>query len=134
MTIEATLSSIAESLARIATSLERAPATVAQLPVLPELPAPTKAKAPKVEAPVEVIAPTPVAEMPAVPFPEAVPECPITDAASLRQYVVSAFTSLGERGGAIQGIITSLGCTGLNDITPDHYRALFAAIEKLKAA
>lgn len=140
MSIEATLNSIAESLVKIAAALTAQPVETvksAKTPK-PEKPAPVQAA----PAPVEMIAPVIAAEpevpvlaamtsMPAAPFPEVVESCPITDQASLRQYVIGSFNKLGNAGTEIQGIISSCGVQSLNDIPADKYAFVFNGIEAL---
>ena len=109
-------------------------ATVAPAPVAAPVPAP----APVVTAP--VAAPTPVMPPPptfsAVPAAPAAPAAaPFTDQKSLITYVMGAYSALGpQKGAQIQNVLTSLGCTNINDVKPEQYAALFAGVEALKAA
>lgn len=92
----------------------------APVAVAPTMPAPPTF-APPVAAPV---APAPVAA--AAPF--STPQ-------ELMQYVMGAYQSMGPTKGAhIQGILTSLGHSNINDVKPEQYGQLYAAVEQLKAS
>jgi hypothetical protein len=92
-------------------------APVAPTPVVPAMPAPP------VFAP-----PAPVA--PAATLPKA----PFTDPKSLIDYVMSSYKTLGvAKGAQIQQVLVSLGPQNINDVKPEHYDALFAGVEALKA-
>ena len=66
----------------------------------------------------------------AAPAPAA---APFTDQNSLITYVMGAYSALGpQKGAQIQTVLTSLGCTNINDVKPEQYAALFAGVEALK--
>lgn len=106
-----------------------------------------QAPAPVVEsAPVAtpVVEPTPVVaapQMPAAPsFQPAAPVAaapagaPFSDPKGLIDYVMAAYKALGATKGAqIQGVLTGLGYANINDVKPEHYGALHAGVEALKA-
>jgi hypothetical protein len=109
-----------------------------------------QAPAPVVTAtvPVEQITttvPTATVTMPAMPSfaaPVAAPVAaapvaggaPFTDGAGLIQYVMGVYKEIGATKGAmIQGVLGNLGYQNINDVKPEHYAALFAGVEALKA-
>jgi hypothetical protein len=59
---------------------------------------------------------------------------PFTDGAGLIQYVMGVYKEIGATKGAmIQGVLGNLGYQNINDVKPEHYAALFAGVEALKA-
>ena len=77
--------------------------------------------------------------MPAPPSfvaPVAAPAgAPFADGKGLIDYVMGAYKALGpQKGAAIQNVLTGLGYQHINDVKPEHYAALYAGIEQLKAA
>lgn len=91
------------------------PAPVAAAPVMPAMPS--------FAAPVAA----PVAAVP-------VGGAPFTDGAGLIQYVMGVYKEIGATKGAmIQGVLGNLGYQNINDVKPEHYAALFAGVEALKA-
>ena len=83
-----------------------------------------------VAAPVAVVAPvvTPVA---AAASPSNVP---FTDSKGLVAYMMDSYRTLGPiKGAEIQGVLASVGKTNINEITPDLYATVYAAVEALKA-
>ena len=121
-----------------------APVAPAPAPVVQAAPAPVAAPAPApVAAP--VAAPAPVAAAPAMPAPPsfvapapvAAPApagAPFSDGKGLIDYVMSSYKALGpQKGAMIQGVLVNLGYQNINDVKPEHYGALFAGVEALKA-
>jgi len=121
-----------------------APVAPAPAPVVQAAPAPVAALAPApVAAP--VAAPAPVAAAPAMPAPPsfiapapvavtAPTGAPFTDGKGLIDYVMSAYKALGpQKGAMIQNVLVNLGYQNINDVKPEHYGALFAGVEALKA-
>ena len=115
--------------------------TLMQRPVAEPVAAP--APAPVVEAPAPVAAPAaPVAApvMPAAPTfeppaPAAPPasKAPFTDGKGLITYVMDVYKQLGaEKGAGIQGVLTEMGLTNVNDVRPTEYDTFFAKVEALK--
>ena len=91
------------------------------------------------------VAPAPVAAMPApptfAPAPAPVAPAPVAagapfaDPNGLMQYVMAAYQAMGPvKGANIQGILTSLGHANINDVKPEQYGQLYAAVEQLKAS
>lgn len=109
-------------------------ATVAPAPIAAPVPAPAPVVAAPVAAPAPVMPPPPTFS--AVPAPAPAPAAaPFTDQKSLITYVMGAYSALGpQKGAQIQNVLTSLGCTNINDVKPEQYAALFAGVEALKAA
>ena len=92
-----------------------APASVVAAPAAPAMPAPPAFVTP---AP----APAPVAS-----------GAPFSDGKGLIDYVMGAYKALGAAKGAqIQGVLTGLGYSNINDVKPEHYGQLFAGVEALK--
>ena len=112
-------------------------ATVAAAPVpapAPVVPAPAPVVAAPVAAPAPVMPPPPTFSAPPVAAPAAPAAVPFGDQKSLITYVMSAYSALGpQKGAQIQNVLTSLGCTNINDVKPEQYAVLFAGVEALKA-
>lgn len=111
--------------------VQAAPAPAAPAPAMPAPPVFTQA-APTPAAPVMATA-TPVAV--AAPTPAAVSpseKAPFTDAKGLIDFVMASYKALGpQKGAGIQGVLTSLGYSNINDVNPAHYDALFAGVKAL---
>ena len=112
-----------------------APAPVVVAPVAaPAMPAPPvfTQTAPIPVVPVTVT-PTPVvsaAPAPVVASPSE--KAPFADAKGLIDFVMSSYKALGpQKGSGIQGVLTQLGYSNINDVNPTHYDALFAGIKAL---
>ena len=75
---------------------------------------------------------------PAFVAPAAAPAptgAPFSDNKGLIDYVMGAYKAMGpQKGAAIQNVLTQLGYQNINDVKPEHYGALFAGVEQLKAA
>ena len=88
-----------------------------------------------------VVAPAAVVEMPALPSfvapvvtPAPTNVAPFTDSKGLIEYVMAAYKQMGaEKGAKIQNVLVSLSYQNINDVKPEHYGALFAGVEALKA-
>lgn len=120
------------------------------LPAAPFAPAPVAAPVVptpiaqvEVQVPVAVAAPVAAPVMPAppsfiapvAPVAPAAPVAPFSDAKGMIAYVMAAYTDLGgTKGAQIQTILGSLGYQNINDVKPEHYAALFQAVENLKAS
>ena len=99
------------------------PVTTAAAAPAPVVPAPVAA--PAMPAPPAFIAPAPVAALAAVPF---------SDGKTLIEYVMGAYKALGPtKGAGIQNVLVTLGYQNINDVKPEHYAALHAGVEALKA-
>ena len=150
MSLEAKIEALTQAVVALTAKLESAnvaaPAPVAQAP------APVAASAPLAQpaaaAPVSVTPTNPVSSQPAAPAMPAPPAfvapapaapvasgAPFTDGKGLIDYVMGAYKALGpQKGAQIQGVLTGLGYQNINDVKPEHYGALFAGVEQLKAA
>lgn len=90
-----------------------------------------------VPAPAPVVAmPAPPSFAPVAPAPAPAPAgAPFSDPKGLIDYVMSSYKALGpQKGAQIQTVLTNLGYGNINDVKPEHYGALFAGVEQLKAA
>lgn len=84
----------------------------------------------------------PDTEMPAPPvFDNPVPEpkvdtasnVPFNDGKGMIAYVMASYKELGaQKGAGIQQVLSGLGYSNINDVSPDHYAALYQGIEDLK--
>jgi len=137
MSLEAKIEALTQVMTRIAVALEsanvapveqvvQAPQPVVQAPVIVAAPAPAPVAAP---APVMPAAPTFIA-----PAPVAAPVgAPFNDGKGLIEYVMTAYKAMGaEKGAQIQGVLSTLGYSNINDVKPEHYSALYAGVEALK--
>ena len=106
-----------------------------------EAPAPVAAPAAPVAAPVAApAAPVAAPVMPAAPTFEppaptapAASKAPFTDGKGLITYVMDVYKQLGaEKGAGIQGVLTEMGLTNVNDVRPTEYDTFFAKVEALK--
>jgi hypothetical protein len=117
-----------------ATPVVQAPAPVAATVTVttPEpVAAPAPVAAPVAAAPAMPAAPSFVA--PAAPAPAA-SGAPFSDPKGLIDYVMGAYKALGAAKGAqIQNVLVGLGYQNINDVKPEHYGALHAGVEALKA-
>jgi hypothetical protein len=135
MSLESKIEALTAAVSQLTAVMSAGTASVPQ-------PAPV-VQAPPVAAPV---APAPVATMPAPPtFQPAAPApvapapvaagAPFADPNGLMQYVMAAYQAMGPvKGANIQGILTSLGHANINDVKPEQYGQLYAAVEQLKAS
>ena len=104
-------------------------AALASAPVV-EAPAPVAAPAAHVAPPVMPAAPTFEPPAPAAP---AASKAPFTDGKGLITYVMDVYKQLGaEKGAGIQGVLTEMGLTNVNDVRPTEYDTFFAKVEALK--
>ena len=80
---------------------------------------------------VEVAQPVAVQAAPAAASPSNVP---FTDSKGLVAYMMDSYRTLGPiKGAEIQGVLAGVGKTNINEITPDLYATVYAAVEALKA-
>lgn len=103
-------------------------------PVVQPVVQPVVVEAPKsVVTPVvvEVAQPVAVQADPAAVSPSNVP---FADAKGLVAYMMDSYRTLGPiKGAEIQGVLAGVGKTNINEITPDLYATVYAAVEALKA-
>lgn len=79
----------------------------------------------------EAVQPAVVQAAPAAASPSNVP---FTDNKGLVAYMMDSYRTLGPiKGAEIQGVLSSVGKTNINEITPDLYATVYAAVEALKA-
>ena len=91
---------------------------------------PVVAPAAPVVAPVMPAAPT---FEPPAPVAPAASKAPFTDGKGLITYVMDVYKQLGpEKGAGIQGVLTEMGLTNVNDVRPTEYDTFFAKVEALK--
>ena len=137
MSLELEIQKLTDAVQELTGAIE----TLMQRPVAEPVAAP--ASAPVVEAPAPVAAPAaPVAApvMPAAPTFEppaptapAASKAPFTDGKGLITYVMDVYKQLGaEKGAGIQGVLTEMGLTNVNDVRPTEYDTFFAKVEALK--
>lgn len=135
MSLEAKIEALTAAVIALTAKLEgqnvAAPAPVAQAPVVVAAPAPVAAP---VAAPAPVM-PAPPAFVAPAPAPAPVSTgAPFSDPKGLIDYVMATYKTLGpQKGAGIQGVLTGLGYQNINDVKPEHYGALFAGVEALKA-
>ena len=122
---------------KVATVAPAAPVAPTPAPVVQAAPAPA-APAPVMPAPPVFTPPAPTPTVTAVvaaPAPVAVSpseKAPFTDAKGLIDFVMASYKALGpQKGSGIQGVLTSLGYSNINDVNPAHYDALFAGVKAL---
>lgn len=150
MSLESKIEQLTTAINSLVTVMSNGNAT-APAPAPTETPAPAapKQEAPAPTAPSATPAPTPApeqtapvaapSEMPAAPDLNAAPApaptgAPFTDATGLVSYVMEAYKAIGaEKGAQIGNILAELGYQNINDVKPEHYDALHAKIEELKA-
>lgn len=101
-----------------------------EVEALAPAPAPVAAPAAPVAAPVMPAAPT---FEPPAPVAPAASKAPFTDGKGLITYVMDVYKQLGaEKGAGIQGVLTEMGLTNVNDVRPTEYDTFFAKVEALK--
>lgn len=137
MSLELEIQKLTDAVQELTSAIE----TLMQRPVAEPVAAP--APSPVVEAPAPVVAPAPVAAAPVMPaaptFEPPAPaaptasKAPFTDGKGLITYVMDVYKQLGaEKGAGIQGVLTEMGLTNVNDVRPTEYDAFFAKVEALK--
>lgn len=126
-----------------AEKVEPAPVVAAPLPVIEPVAAPV----PVVATPAPVV--QAAAQMPPPPVFTSVVNplntttdtksmgnvaAPFSDPKGLLAYVIASYNALGaHKGAGIQQVLVANGYQNINDVQPDHYAALYAGIEALKA-
>jgi len=143
--------SIELSLERIAKALENITETFSSAVFIPkvtptvtiEKPVATPVPAAPVPTPVPVAAiPTPPVAVPtagvsapvvAPVTPVIDPSCPITDAKSLMDFLMTSFKSNPTLGAKIQDVLQSVGCKAVNEVQPQHYRAVYDGVTSIFA-
>ena len=104
--------------------VEPAPVVAAPLPVIEPVAAPVAAQMP----------PPPVFTQLAPAPAHVATSAPFSDPKGLLAYVIASYNALGaQKGAGIQQVLVANGYQNINDVQPDHYAALYAGIEALKA-
>lgn len=130
MSLESKIEDLTAAIHALVAAMGQRPAQAATVAAAP---APVVAAAP-VAAPAPVMPPPPTFSAVPAPAPAAPAAAPFNDQKSLITYVMGAYSALGpQKGAQIQNVLTSLGCTNINDVKPEQYAALFAGVEALKA-
>ena len=126
MSLEAKIEDLTKAVHALVAALGARPAAA---PVA----APVAAQAPVAPAPAPVMPPPPVFVAPPPPAPAAPVAAPFSDQKGLIDYVMGAYKALGpQKGAQIQNVLVGMGCTNINDVKPEQYGALYAAVEALK--
>ena len=126
MSLELEIQKLTDAVQELTGAIE----TLMQRPVAEPVAAP--APAPVVEAPAPVMPAAPTFEPPA-PAAPAASKAPFTDGKGLITYVMDVYKQLGaEKGAGIQGVLTEMGLTNVNDVRPTEYDTFFAKVEALK--
>ncbi len=140
MSLESKIEALTAAVVALTAKLESnnvAPAApVVQAPAHVAAPAPVVAPepAPAPVAPAAPVMPAAPSFQPAAPVAAAPAGAPFSDPKGLIDYVMAAYKALGATKGAqIQGVLTGLGYANINDVKPEHYGALHAGVEALKA-
>ena len=134
MSLELEIQKLTDAVQELTGAIE----TLMQRPVAEPVAAP--APTPVVETPAPVAAPVAAPVMPAAPTFEppapvapAANKAPFTDGKGLITYVMDVYKQLGaEKGAGIQGVLTEMGLTNVNDVRPTEYDTFFAKVEALK--
>jgi hypothetical protein len=132
MSLEAKIEDLTKAVHLLVAALGARPAAApVAAPVAVQAPAPVAA--PVAVAPVPVMPPPPVFVAPPPPAPAAPAAAPFSDQKGLIDYVMGAYKALGpQKGAQIQNVLIGMGCTNINDVKPEQYGALYAAVEALK--
>lgn len=126
MSLEAKIEALTAAVVALTAKLEAAPVAAAPVAAPAPVVAPAPVAPPAVE-PAPVMPPPPKFEAPAA-------GAPFTDGKGLIDYVMSSYKVLGpQKGAQMQGVLVGLGYQNINDVKPEHYAALYAGIEALKA-
>jgi hypothetical protein len=132
MSLEAKIEDLTKAVHLLVAALGARPAAApAAAPVAAQAPAPVAA--PVAVAPAPVMPPPPVFVAPPPPAPAAPAAAPFSDQKGLIDFVMGAYKALGpQKGAQIQNVLIGMGCTNINDVKPEQYGALYAAVEALK--
>lgn len=138
MSLETKIEALTQAVVALTAQLQSsnvAPAAPVALVAAPVVQAAPVVAAPLAQAPAMPAAPVFTAPVTAAPAAApAATAAPFTDGNGMMQYVMGAYKTLGpQKGAMIQGVLTNLGYQNINDIKPEHYGALFAGVEALKA-
>jgi hypothetical protein len=130
MSLEAKIEDLTKAVHLLVAALGARPAAA---PVAVQAPAPVAAPVAVAPVPVPVMPPPPVFAAPPPPAPAAPAAAPFSDQKGLIDFVMGAYKALGpQKGAQIQNVLIGMGCTNINDVKPEQYGALYAAVEALK--
>jgi hypothetical protein len=130
MSLEAKIEDLTKAVHLLVAALGARPAAA---PVAAQAPAPVAAPVAVAPVPVPVMPPPPVFVAPPPPAPAAPAAAPFSDQKGLIDFVMGAYKALGpQKGAQIQNVLIGMGCTNINDVKPEQYGALYAAVEALK--
>ena len=134
MSLEAKIEDLTKAVHLLVAALGARPAAApVAAPVAAQAPAPVAAPVAVAPAPASVMPPPPVFVAPPPPAPAAPAAAPFSDQKGLIDYVMGAYKALGpQKGAQIQNVLIGMGCTNINDVKPEQYGALYAAVEALK--
>jgi hypothetical protein len=129
MSLEAKIEDLTKAVHLLVAALGARPAAAPVAAPAPVAPAPVAAPV----APAPVMPPPPVFVAPPPPAPAAPAAAPFSDQKGLIDFVMGAYKALGpQKGAQIQNVLIGMGCTNINDVKPEQYGALYAAVEALK--
>ncbi len=143
MSLEQNIAALTAAVIELTNAIKAGGATTvpqAAAPVAPVAPAMTGFIAPAAPSPAAPAMPAPPTFAPpafAAPAPAApvAPSAPFTDGAGLIAYVMGAYKEMGpQKGAQIQGVLTQMGYSNINDVKPEHYGNLYQGVEALKKA
>jgi hypothetical protein len=139
MSLEQQISELRDAIVHLTAAIKAQPvASVTSAPA----PSPVIA-APPVVAVAGPYPPTPAVPAPVMPPPPSFttapapaptgPVAPFSDGKGLIAYVMAAYTSMGPaKGAGIQGVLSSMGLTNVNDVQPAQYGDFYSKVEALK--
>ena len=134
MSLEAKIEDLTKAVHLLVAALGARPAAApVAAPVAVQAPAPVAAPVAVAPVPAPVMPPPPVFVAPPPPAPAAPAAAPFSDQKGLIDFVMGAYKALGpQKGAQIQNVLIGMGCTNINDVKPEQYGALYAAVEALK--
>ncbi len=135
MSLETKIEALTAAVNQLIAVMSAGSASVPQpAPVVQAQPAAPVAAPAMPSPPTFAATPTAPAAAPVAPAPVAA-AAPFSNPQELMQYVMGAYQAMGPTKGAnIQGILTHLGHSNINDVKPEQYGQLYALVEQLKAS
>jgi hypothetical protein len=138
MSLEQQISELRDAIVHLTAAIKAQPVTpVTSAPVVaapimvPAMPPAPIAPPPPVTVSVAPVMPPPPT-FTAAPAPSG-PVVPFSDSKGLIEYVMTAYKAMGPaKGAGIQGILTSMGLTNINDVQPVQFGDFYAKVEALK--
>lgn len=136
MSLESSIDNLTAAITKLieVTTAQKASTAVAPAAPVAAAPIPSPALVPPPAAPAAPTMPAlPTFAAPAAP-PAQVAAVPFSDNKGLIDYVMATYKALGpQKGAAIQSVLVGLGYQNINDVKVEHYAALYAGVEALKA-